>query len=397
VNEERGTRNAEQKLAPFLVPRSLFLVLLFLLARLPLLFVRQPFFDELFTRWICGRAVLPALQFDSGPPLYYWLIQLAGDPPLIVVRAISLLFATIAFVLVLRMNVTAAALLAVFPPAVLFAVDARAYALCAMLVAVAIVANGRDRPWIAAAALLLAAYSHYYGVLFFPLLWKEWRALLAAIALYIPGFWLAFHQPAAARAWMSLAWPDALFVRPPLLLAIVIGALVIAAIRPTRRALWTLIPLAAALVLGVYVPLRFEAVIAVPLMLWLAEAKKMVVIVPLGVAFGVWTVLGILDHAQRPIDDYRAAAELVAQAKEPVVASGYLYLETVSLRPAIAYPPEQALHPGWRVNRWPGSEPPRGAFLWIGERRAPELEVIRRTRRVEPLYANARALVVKVH
>src|SRR5207247_1159515 len=205
------------------------------------------------------------------------------------------------------------------------------------------------------------------------------------------------------------AYPDALFVRPPMLLAIAIAVLMLVAMLNVGRALarpnrlkpvlhWA-VPLALALGLGVYVPLRFEAVIAVPLVLWLAPAKK-VILIPLGVALAAWTALGILDHAQRPPDDYRAAATWLASNAQPgetVVASGYLYLETIAQRPAIAFPPEQAQHPGWRAVAQSGSGLPPDAFLWIGERSAPELNLIRPARRIDPIYINERAIVVKVH
>jgi hypothetical protein len=386
------------------VKRALIL-LLFLAARVPLLFLRQPFFDELYTQWICGRNVLAALRFDSGPPLYYWLMQLMGTMPLFAMRTLSLVFGAVTVVALMgaeklgESRFAAAALLAVFPPAVLFAVDARAYALCAMFAALGVIALAYERPFLAAAMFVLAGYSHYYGVLFLPLLVQRWRALATAVVLFLPGFWLAFHQPEAARQWMHAGWPDALFARPPILLAVVMAVLFVAAcvdrLKPVLTLPW-LVPLALALAFGVYVPLRFESVIAVPLLLWLASAKR-VVLIPLGVAFAAWTALGIVDHATRPVDDYRAAAQFVAEAKEPVVASGYLYLETIVQRPAIAFPPEQAQHPGWRAVAQSGSGLPAGAFLWVGERDAPELSIIRRTRRVEPLYANSRAMVVKVH
>jgi len=377
-------------------------VFLFLAARVPLLFLRQPFFDELFTRWISAKSfagIVHALRYDSGPPLYYWFVHLIGDPPLLVLRALSLLFASVALAVVMKMRIEAGALLAVFAPAVLLSVDARAYALCAMLIALALYAMERERWWTAAALLVLAAYSHYYGVLFFPLLLRRWRTFPVAVVLFIPGLWLAWNQPGSALDWLSMGeWPEALFVRPPMLLAIAIALLMIAAaLRFNRFAVATLLPVALAVVCMVYVPVRFDAVIAVPLVLWLAPAKR-VVLIPLGFALAVWTAVGIIEHAQRPVDDYRAAAEFVAHQPGPVVASGYLYLETVSLRPATAYPPHQAEHPGWRILRYPmGREIPPGAFLWIGERGAPELEVIRRHRRIEPLYENPTALVVKVH
>ena len=113
-----------------------------------------------------------------------------------------------------------------------------------------------------------------------------------------------------------------------------------------------------------------------------------------------WTALGILEHAQRPPDDYHSAAAWIAGNAQPgdtVVASGYLYLETIAQRPAIAFPPEQAQHPGWRAVAQSGSGLPPGAFLWIGERSAPELNLIRHARRIDPIYMNSRAIVVKVH
>src|SRR5207247_1930595 len=81
----------------------------------------------------------------------------------------------------------------------------------------------------------------------------------------------------------------------------------------------------------------------------------------------------------------------------PVVASGYLYLETVTLRPATAFPAEQALHPGWRATATSGSDLPSGTFIWVGELRAPELAIIEASRRVTPLYVNKSAAIVRVN
>src|SRR3954453_5067699 len=122
---------------PFILHRSSFIVFaLFLATRVPLLFLRQPFFDELYTQWIAAKSfagILDALRYDSGPPLYYWLLHLIGAPTLFAARAISLVFSAVALVAVLGAEKLgpsrygAAALMAIFPPAVLFAVDARAY------------------------------------------------------------------------------------------------------------------------------------------------------------------------------------------------------------------------------------------------------------------------------
>ena len=377
---------------------------LFFVPRLLLLFLREPFFDELFTRWISGHSfsgIVQALHYDSGPPLYYCIIHLLGDPPILVIRAISLVFSTIPLIaLIASRRFTAAALLAVFPPAVLFAVDARAYALCAMFVGLGVLALDRERPWAAAILFVAAAYSHYYGALFFVLLWRNWRAFAIAVLLFLPGAWLALHQPRASMAWIGAfpQYPDALFARPPIwLLAVAAGLLVVAGYRLNRYAAMTLIPLALALALRIYFPLRFESVIAVPFVLWLsvsAHKKLIPLLITAGIAI---CAIGIIDHARRPIDDYRDAALHLRGVQGPVVASGYLYLETIMVRPAIAFPAEQALHPGWRATAGAGSEVPAGTFLWIGERGAPELTIIRRSRKVTPLYVNENAAIVKVN
>jgi len=101
---------------------------LFFALRVSLARYRQPFFDELFTRWISAKSfggIVSALRYDSGPPLYYFLVHLFGAG-----RLISLVASLIAIVLLLRkQHFFAAAFVAVFPPSVLFAIDARAYAL----------------------------------------------------------------------------------------------------------------------------------------------------------------------------------------------------------------------------------------------------------------------------
>jgi len=411
--------------------RPALILLLFVAARIPLLIVRAPFFDELFTSWISAKpfaGIMSALRFDSGPPLYYFVVRLMGDPPVTATRIVSLLCAAISLIVILRSkNMTAALLLAVLPPAILFAADARAYAMCAMFVTFAVLAVDDDRPFAAGLALVAAAYSHYYGVLFFPMLLlpragnrsaggspagppaarRRVYALVAAIVLYVPGFLLALHQPAEARAWMKFAWPDSLFVRPPIAIAI-IGAIAFAmSIRVNRYALMVLVPLVLAVVLRVYVPMRFEAVIAAPLVLWLAESLKqnrfriVLTTAIVGVCI-IWTTLGIFDHANRPFDSYRQAAIWVANnipANETVVASGYCYLETImnGHTRVAAFPPEQGMHPGWRALPRPGLHSPAGAFFWISERRAPELRVLRGDRRIiEPLFINDRAMVALV-
>jgi hypothetical protein len=409
--------------------RPALILLLFAAARIPLLLVRAPFFDELFTRWIAAKSfagILDALRHDSGPPLYYFLVHLLGDPSVVATRVLSLVCAAIAIVLILRKTgATPALLLAVFPPAVLFAADARAYALCAMFVTMAILAIDDDRPMLAALALVAAAYSHYYGVLFFPILlmtpavepaavqpasrrrYASFGAFALAVTLYIPGFWLALHQPSEARAWMTASWPDALFIRPPLALAI-IGAIAVAlSLRVNRYLVMVLVPLILAIALRVYVPMRFETVIATPLVLCLAESLRrnryrlMLTTALMTIAI-LWTALGIIDHTNRPPEPYRQAACWIAANIPPngtVVASGYCYLETLmnGHTRVVALPPEQAEHPGWRAQPRAGVPIPPGAFYWTGERGAPELRsLIREHRNIQPLFINDRAMVALV-
>jgi hypothetical protein len=405
------------------------LTLLFLAVRVMLLYARDPFYDELFTLWMARQPaanILPNLVHDSGPPLYYYLARFDS---VVALRWLSLVFATMQFLLVAHRSIVAGALLALFPPAVLFAVDARSYALCALLVTIAILAWDGDRPWLAAFALVLAAYTHYYGVLFFPLLAlrkKSWAALPLPFVLFAPGFFLASRQPAEAMAWTREPWwkpftglstagpyPESLFAPAPVALTIAAMLLFIAGVSRSRRlAAAALIPFAAAIAFAiagrpVYFPMRFEAVLASTLVLWTASGlekwerrQRLAIFAGLLASGAIAVALGILDHRSRPEDPYREAAGVLrrsVRAGEPVYATGYLYLETaVALgRPIEALPREQALHPGWRATG-PIRDLPPGAFLWIVERNSKELADVGRQRTVLPLYMNERAAIVRV-
>ena len=409
------------------------IALVFLLLRIALLFARQPFFDELFTLWITAKpfgGIVHALLSDSGPPLYYFVVHALDVHGVFGARLVSFACSCASFGALIvsgggqapspvpartgeaacpRPERLAAMFLTVFPPAVLFAVDARAYAMCAMFVTLGVLALDRDRYDAAAIAFVLAAYSHYYGFLFFPLLIKRWRALAIALVAFAPGLWLAMHQPGAATAWIGRvpSWPEALFIRPPIALAIAVAiVMIIALIQWNRYATMVAVPVVFALALmiagrPVYLPLRFESVIAPPLVLALAKSleSKRVLAITLGAALVFITAIGIVDHRTRPLDDYRIAAfeARMLPRNVPLVGSGYLYLETiVNTRPdVIAFPAAQAEHPGWRAQP-DGSAPPPGAFYWIGERAAPELSILRRTRKVQPIYVSARAIIARV-
>lgn len=399
------------------------LVVLFLIVRLVLLVVRDPFFDELFTVWMASRPfgeILPALLEDSGPPLYYFLARL---PNVFALRGLSLLFATAALIPVLRKSPLAALLLALYPPAALFAVDARAYALCALFVAVGTLAISEERPVRAALAMLLAAYTHWYGALFLPVVLfakprrRAVAAFVIACVLFVPGLLMASRQPVEAMGWMGErhapqtygfvgAYPEALFAPAPVALIVVSAiALIAGIVRDWRFAPMVLVPLLLALAFGlagrnVYFPMRFEAVLAVPLMLWLAASLerwpariRVALVAVLSACGAIAIVIGAIDHANRPLDAYRAAAQALPE-DETVTATGYLYLEAVhqlGSERVRAYPPEQARHPGWRATRPPSEPVPPG--LWIVERGAPELAAFRG--RATVVFANDRAVILR--
>lgn len=410
------------------------IALLFFALRVALLFARDPFFDELYTRWISARSfggILEALRHDSGPPLYYFIAKLFPSIPAL--RFFSLACSTAALFLLLRFErignarFLAAALLAVYPPAVLLSVDARSYALAALLLAIGVLAIDRDRPLLAVAMLVLAAYTHYYAVLFLPLLLvRRWLlSFVVACALFAPGLWLATHQPREATAWLAQSpfdglvnvsfagrYVEALFQPAPLwLVAVAWIALAIACARSMRFAWAVLVPIAGVLAFGlagrpIYFPMRFESVIAVPLVLWTASslerwrpAVRRVLFATLMMIGLVVCWVGILDHMRRPLDPYRTAARIAAKsASRPIVASGYAWLEVASTgRQPIAFPPEQAEHPGWRT-RTPADAAtlPAGELVWVGEIEGPELAVIRKGRRVRPIFVDRGVAVLLV-
>jgi hypothetical protein len=435
--------------------RSLLLFLaglVFLGVRLAILYAREPFFDELFTVWMARRpfrSIAPGLLHDSGPPLYYFIARFDS---VIALRLLSLLFASIQFALIARRSLLAGALIALYPPAALFAVDARSYALCALFVTIGVL-QLRTRPFAAALAFALAAHTHYYGVLFFPvLLFDGGQAILPvgtgrsptgriacpprtriaaqalAVVLFLPGFFLASKQPRDATKWIhetvfaplmniSFAglYPDALFAPPPVaLIVFALIVLVIALSRSTRFAaavIVTLILVIAFHLAGrpVYFPMRFESVIAGPLVLWLGESLcgwalpwRRLLAGTLLLIGAISIAIGVDSHRRRALDPYREAALMLrrhVQPDERVVATGYLYLEAaVALnRPVLAWPPEQADHPGWRAVARPDARAlPHGPFIWIGESAGPELTFLRGLRPFQALFTNERATIARV-
>lgn len=420
-------------------------VFLFFLLRVLLLIARDPFFDELFTLWMVrqpfGR-IIPNLLHDSGPPLYYFLARFDS---LLVLRLMSLAFATAQFALVIRRSVLAALLLAVYPPAVLLAIDARSYALCALFVTIGVLAIADGRRMVAAIALVVGAYAHYYGVLFFPLLLTGVRRpelpavrsfadlrrfvqpFVVAVVLFVPALILALHQPRDATRWIGEAlyapltnvsmggfYPYWVFRAPPAgLIVIALVVLVIAVARSWDYAPAVVLPILFAIAFhlagrAIYFPLRFESVIAAPLMLWCASSLarypvpwRQAIAGALLLTGLVTVYIGILDHITRPLDPRQLAViELakIVRPNEPIVASGLCYLvATMRLdRPVEAWPPEQAAHPGWRTYSRPDPRTlPRGEFIWIGEMVAPDLQILQEARPLRPLFISDRVLIAR--
>lgn len=454
---------------------SLLVLLLFAL-RGVLAYVREPFFDELFTVWISRKpfaGIVAALRLDSGPPLYYFLTHLAGAS-VSAARIVSLVCALLALVAVMsskwlgEVRWAAAILLGAVPAHFYFSAEARAYALCALLAGVGMLLIARwtqegaaRHLWIGSAAILGAAYAHYYGVLFFPLpfaaalmssrrrelSFRGFAASAACGVAYIPGFLLASIQPVgAATRWMSEnraevalslprlsfagPYPPSFVAPPPLWMQITICGLVSVVLlfglarAPLARlfALATLLPIALAAIAafagrGFYFPFRFESVLAVPFALWLAAsmqpiprgARSLILVVFLAAGFSECLAITV-QQARSAETPYRAAATVLRErfdAREPIVASGYAYLEVVSRidarwQPRIAsFPADQATHPGWR------SEPTReqlsreleampAAFLWIGERGSLEERVLRSAYRSAPLLRADPVVVVRM-
>jgi hypothetical protein len=441
------------------------IALVFFALRFSLLFGRDPFFDELFTSWLAKQtfaAILAALRYDSGPPLYYFVVHALGLRSVTALRVFSLLCASGATAAILAhrrlgpVRFTAAALLAVYPPSVLLGVDARAYALCALFVTIGVLLVDRQRVFEAAVAFVLAAYTHYYGALFFPLLLLSGARVpspatraesdagegtraplrtrvygfLGAVALFGPALLLAFHQPVEATRWLTSVnridplthigfaakYPASLFAPSPVgLIVIALISVPIAVARSDRFGAAVLVPLLIAIgslftPRHIYFPMRFESVLAAGFVLWLASSLhiwqrpvRLTLVAILLITGTIASYIGIADHMRRPLDGYREAALFAARQNPglPIVASGYCYLETISTtdRPVIAYPPEQALHPGWRRRHTKeeldraGSAVPAGMFLFVAERRTLEFHHLAEERQMRPMFYSEAAIV----
>ncbi len=432
---------------------------LFALPRLFLLFRRDPDIDELFTVWLVRKdfaSILATLRLDSGPPFYYALAE--ALPALWTnvtgVRMLSIAAAAGALALVMRTAgalpaaLTTGVLLALYPQHLYFSSVARAYALVALLTGVAAVAcdrwadtGNRRALAVACASILAAAYSHYYGIYFFPLPFvialATRRSLLrdgfAASALlgiaFIPGFLLMRTQPAHVIAWMRLdddilrVWMVAQSVlrvgfdgRQALPFAqtgvrAISAALLLAAVilgrnspRARRYLLFVAVPIAGALFaaaigMTAYFPIRFESVLSVPLVLWFwfaadaAGGIRKTVLIAGAFAIAAIATTSLVTRDWRNLSPiYRAAlfARDRVPADVPIVATGLTYLESaaVSERRIIAYPARHEVHP-WddapqsELRRDAARLPP--AFLWIGETTSTPFRVLRSEYEMRPV------------
>jgi uncharacterized membrane protein len=207
-------------------------------ARVFTLAVRPLWADEIFTLTVARKSaseILAALRVDSGPPLHYCVahVLLAPFPtpglPDVLVRVLSLIASLLhipLFFAVARrlgrpeMGLPAAALYSVFPLAVVYAAEGRAYALASLLALLAFerALALRERPRLSTAlGLTLAAagavLTHYLAV--FPVAALAILALdarpaarhalvlsgLAATALAATWVPIALAQPRASMAW----------------------------------------------------------------------------------------------------------------------------------------------------------------------------------------------------
>jgi hypothetical protein len=454
VNEatEGGPSRGARLVAPSIL-------LLFAALRLALL-DRPRFFDEAFTQWITRfspAGILEALRLDSGPPLYYWLVlpvsRLAGES-LSAIRLVSLLASLVAVGAILMAPLPrtarrlAALFLAVYPAAVYFATEARSYALAAMFLAIAAVLllawreSGRGVVLGAAtAALLLAGYSHYYAVLFFPapLIFaleggarERWRAV-AAVALlavmFVPGFALAAAQPPEAIGWQG-SFPERSLIhlpagagfaplmtfggRPPaavaiaaaavsiLLLVLSLGTAAGRALTGSLAAAWVALIAFELAGRGVYFPFRFEAA-AAPLLVMAMAAGAMrlprsgrLVAVALVCGFAALSFVNLFAGKGSSTGRERAVQVALdaAGAEGIVVASGFAYLEAAvgaGDRLVEAFPREQGEHPGWRA--WAPESRLRSEagglpsqFVWVGSTGDREYAIVSERYAMRPVF-----------
>lgn len=189
-----------------------------------------PWHDEYFSIWVVQGSLgqmLYALRQDSGPPLPYLLgklVTLAGAPPLVAFRSVSVVAGTLAAIFLggavkavcsPRAGLLACWLLAVHPLAIMWSSEGRAYALLSLAVAGSLWAQvsasrGKDRFLVV--FLTLGLYTHALGLLWLLVVagfalypQRRWQILACgkALLLFLPWVPIMLLQPREAVAWMG--------------------------------------------------------------------------------------------------------------------------------------------------------------------------------------------------
>ena len=384
-------------------------------------FLTRPlWYDEIFTVWAARLSpshLIDALRLDSGPPLFYLLCQplvlaaerlhasdvLARLPSLAAGLAVLLAAASLSET---SSRLRFLALAAVSPLLVLYAGEARPYALLGLegLLLFLLVLRAPQTPGrLAAAAALSAAalYTHYLALFLVAALaavalargrLRPAGALLAGAVLFTPWLPVLLGQPAAATAWMRepLAGSAAGFLGAlggagrlplpfgaPLPAALgwpagAIGLLALAGLAsaPARGAAREAAAVSLLALLGILAAGTFRSVAfagrselaVLPIWLWgLAEAGSVSRLAR--AAAGAMVALGSIACAlalaglPREMPAYRDLASRVARearAGDVVFAGGSFYLparlaaDRGALRSRLlALPPALESHPGW--------------------------------------------------
>ncbi|MGH9368695.1 MAG: hypothetical protein ACRD3M_13590 [Thermoanaerobaculia bacterium] len=390
-----------------------------LAARVILLATRPLWSDELFTVWASRLPVaglLAALRSDSGPPGFYLLekpfVRLAetlGAESL--VRLLPFL-AAILLVAAARALPAGTArrigtmLLGGHALLGLYAVEARAYALLALLglLLFRLAREGEETGGRLAATLTLgvaALYTHYLAIpvvaalLALSLARRRFRTALAltgSAILFAPWLPVLAGQPAAATSWMrepagasALGFLSALGgvghiplpfgpPLPPILsaLGIAAGAALLLAIAPAARhdreardaALLTALVLGAALAVSLWRPFAFPGrteMAVLPIWVWgvahASRESRMARAAGIAAAsLGLLTVglLALSPHPPSAAARASGALERLARPDDALFAGPGLYLpfrlaaDRGRLAPRLwAFPGEVAEHPGW--------------------------------------------------
>jgi uncharacterized membrane protein len=427
-------------------------------ARVWALVIRPLWADEIFTLTVARKTapeILSALRVDSGPPLHYFCAYVllapfpTPGPPDALVRflsvAASLLHLPLLFAVARRlgrpeMGLPAAALYSVFPLAVAYAAEGRAYALASLLALLAFerALALRERPRLPAALTLALAAAgavlcHYLAVfpvaalavLAFDARPVSRRALvlsgLAAAALAAAWLPIALAQPRSSMAWSGDAgfasalrdFPaNLVFGAPtggPMMTALgAAGALLLAALltrvwrgvtSPVARVLGLSLALLALAELGpgaLVLPERTALVFLPLVVLLLAAAPPFV---PAAVGTLATALLALwLPRAAEP-----SPGALLARLLEAPARSGRLILAAGAWGPELDYrlqrarapgsvllfPSAVAAHPGWYHEReLPDAALAAEAVAVLSSPRAPTVFVLPRGSRASAAIAS---------